>query len=611
MILLKSEVDSNKTHWTIDQDEMQSLLLNQEHFARYDQQALRVNFNRRRCFIFLVLFCFVAYDRAPRASVTRRRSSHMQSVGRTNFLSSGSSLPSTHLHGRELGDELVRDVGELVDDLADALPEARLVEVHAVLLAERLDERVHLGEIVARHEREEVVVDLVVEPAREPVHEEARRDVARRSHLELPEVGLGLALVDRHAVVADGEDERQEQAAEHLRRHVEHDGLQDRHVGVHWKSEHPGVVHEQAELLATREVNRVVAAEGELLEHVHVGLEHPAEARKQQQREVEHGLVADHEGPDGGLEGGRGHVLAPGEQRHGVDVRVAQVGRLGVSNEVGHCVVEVVLVLPPLAAEALPDISNNNADEVAVVVLVPDLVVQHVMSQPAGLLPEEPHDARGHENQSVRLSVGELGQCDRGHADTKRRQDLPRVVRVAGVVEPESLDLDPQATVSSHELLLLGQASLLLRLVLAVRVGLGLGRSRRLVHVANVQRLEQLVGRGRVEDRERVGRVLAGLREHDLAPRMAVPGRNVVHLVVDHDPGVVVAPVLLDLSPRNLAGRFGLRVHHNGQLGRLEPGQGEANRRLSFDEKGMDASGHGEGCTVLDEQLFWVVNRRI
>lgn len=76
------------------------------------------------------------------------------------------------LHGGELRDELMADFTKVIYHFVDATPEAGLVERHVELLTKRLDETIDLGQVVTRHHWEQVVVDLVVETAREPIHEE-------------------------------------------------------------------------------------------------------------------------------------------------------------------------------------------------------------------------------------------------------------------------------------------------------------------------------------------------------------------------------------------------------------------------------------------------------
>lgn len=65
-----------------------------------------------------------------------------------------------------------------------ALDEARLVIANPMLFAERLHQGVHFLQVVTRTEREEVVFNLVLKPAAEPVHERRTRHVTRGGHLQ-------------------------------------------------------------------------------------------------------------------------------------------------------------------------------------------------------------------------------------------------------------------------------------------------------------------------------------------------------------------------------------------------------------------------------------------
>jgi len=66
----------------------------------------------------------------------------------------------------------------VLEDLDGPVVEVRLVVLDSPLLAEGLNELVALGEIVAGHHWEEVVVDLVLEPSAKPVDEELGEPVS-------------------------------------------------------------------------------------------------------------------------------------------------------------------------------------------------------------------------------------------------------------------------------------------------------------------------------------------------------------------------------------------------------------------------------------------------
>ena len=125
-------------------------------------------------------------------------------------------------HGRKFLNELlhkiVADASKVPQHLHRPINQVGLMVLHPPLLAEGLHELVALGEVVTGHHGEEVVVNLVLETAAEPVDEKlgepvSSSDVAGGGDLELPEVGPGLSVVGSHAVVAKTEDKGEEKAA--------------------------------------------------------------------------------------------------------------------------------------------------------------------------------------------------------------------------------------------------------------------------------------------------------------------------------------------------------------------------------------------------------------
>lgn len=182
-------------------------------------------------------------------------------------------------------------------------------------------------------------------------------------------------------------------------------------------------------------------------------------------------------------------------------------------------------------------------------------MVQEVVGEPSGLLVEQAHDASSHGIGQHAAEV--VADGHRQHPDRKGADDLPRVVDQAGVIQTKTLDLDAKLTVGRDEVL---GALLLGDILLAQRLTVGIARG--LVHVADVELLEQLEGRSRVEDGESVRGVLACLCEHDSATRVALPLADVVDLVVDHNPGRGRRGVLRQLGIRDEALGLRLLVHH-------------------------------------------------
>jgi hypothetical protein len=71
--------------------------------------------------------------------------------------------------------------------------------------AERGDQRLEPAQAGARHGREQVVLDLVIQAAHSEVGEPAAADVARGEHLAAQEVGLVGRSQDRHPLVVGRE----------------------------------------------------------------------------------------------------------------------------------------------------------------------------------------------------------------------------------------------------------------------------------------------------------------------------------------------------------------------------------------------------------------------
>mmetsp|Transcript_28943 Transcript_28943/g.48601 ORF Transcript_28943/g.48601 Transcript_28943/m.48601 type:complete len:202 (-) Transcript_28943:860-1465(-) len=194
-----------------------------------------------------------------------------------------------------------------------ASPHVCFMVRHALFLAERLHQLVHFGQVVARQHGEEVVVHLVLQPAAEPVYEHVRGHVAGGGHLQLPEVRALVGGVDGHAVVAQAEDDGQEEAAHGLRDHEEGGGIEQRHVAEH--SEEPHIVQCEHGLLGGG-VGHVLAVQlgggGGVLPPAapgeHPALVRPGQAREQQHGEVEDALPLDQEASRGGVLGSLSHL---------------------------------------------------------------------------------------------------------------------------------------------------------------------------------------------------------------------------------------------------------------------------------------------------------------
>ena len=126
------------------------------------------------------------------------------------------------LHGRSINnkvtDKLIRDLAQVLQNFNGSVDQVGFVVLDTPFLAERLDKRVGLGQVVTRHGGEQVVVHLVLKSTTEPVDKPLRETVSSRhitssGHLQLPKVRSGVGIVGGHSVVAQSKDGSQEQTA--------------------------------------------------------------------------------------------------------------------------------------------------------------------------------------------------------------------------------------------------------------------------------------------------------------------------------------------------------------------------------------------------------------
>lgn len=87
--------------------------------------------------------------------------------------------------------------------------------MNAMLLAQVFHVRRHFLQVVPRQSRKEVMLNLPVEPACEPIIEEVTLDVPSRSYLGSDEIS-GI-VVDIHSVVTENKHDAEKASAEQLR----------------------------------------------------------------------------------------------------------------------------------------------------------------------------------------------------------------------------------------------------------------------------------------------------------------------------------------------------------------------------------------------------------
>mmetsp|Transcript_11173 Transcript_11173/g.30625 ORF Transcript_11173/g.30625 Transcript_11173/m.30625 type:complete len:283 (-) Transcript_11173:598-1446(-) len=277
---------------------------------------------------------------------------------------------------------------------------------HIPLLAKALDQCVSLFQVVSRKTREQVVVHLVLETTAEPVDKPLRnamssRNVTSGSHLQLPKVWSGFGVVDGHSVVTQSKDRGQEETTG-----ASHNEEQGNRVGsresskASAKGNHPHVVQGNSHLFEdgvlksdTLKLKSGIFSSGSNTKGGLEGFVQPRKTGQQEDGEVGPLLIADHE-----LDKGR--VLAirveftvrlsllhrPSKDRHSINIGIAVLRSGGRVVKVGHSVVSVVLVLPPLYRETLHQVSPEEPSVVPVSAVAVDLVVQEIVRQPSALL---------------------------------------------------------------------------------------------------------------------------------------------------------------------------------------------------------------------------------
>ena len=323
------------------------------------------------------------------------------------------------LEARELINKLRSDFCQVVQHVLGASPHRCGRVLDAMLGTQWLHHAAKLAEVVARDVREQVMLHLQVQATHEPADNPRAMHVAGRSDLPLVVLGRLVSIVRGHAIVAKSEGDGKHQAAHHLRGQEENYRLHWGHV-QHHQRQVPSIVRQKTNVLPNAQPERLVMLE--LLvpwrleaEHEREGLHEPADAGDEQDGEVQEGLVLDEESANrASVHSATGHLLAPGKQWHRVNVGIAVVGTLLGFVHVRDGVVGVVLVLPPLHAETLPHVADDQAEDVAPQAVVEHLVVAEVVCQPPTLLPEKSNEERtqhehGHGALRVRNTGGTQG----------------------------------------------------------------------------------------------------------------------------------------------------------------------------------------------------------
>eukprot|EP00591_Stephanopyxis_turris_P000641 CAMPEP_0195509232 /NCGR_PEP_ID=MMETSP0794_2-20130614/2227_1 /TAXON_ID=515487 /ORGANISM="Stephanopyxis turris, Strain CCMP 815" /LENGTH=802 /DNA_ID=CAMNT_0040636397 /DNA_START=117 /DNA_END=2526 /DNA_ORIENTATION=- len=410
------------------------------------------------------------------------------------------------------------DLGESLHHFDVALDEAGFVVPKAVLLAERLHERACLAEVVAGQTGVQVVLDLELKAAMEPVQPLRAVDVHGRLELHgeplVAVVVVGAAVVGVHVKVRQ-RDLHVEEAGDKVGDDQEEENVSPGGEGGEESSE-PREEAEQGDDLERLVLDLLGGQEQQPRLHVEV------EAGEAHDGVEEQVLVADEEAADDvvhavltavvGAPEGSEHLLRDGDERDVLDVWV-------VLDRVAHDVVDVVGALPPGEGDAASEVAEGGAPEEVQPAHVGKGVVADVVADEGELLPENAEEDRSED--ALLEHEGGVEHDGKSDGEDGELDDVVPGVRFEEVAFEE----------------LLAQGA-----VLADEVGhLVVG------HLADVERREQrLVHAGGVVVGEGVGNVLAR-QVGDGEPAAGVGvhvRRDVVAVAVDDDPGVVALVVL-------------------------------------------------------------------
>jgi hypothetical protein len=202
--------------------------------------------------------------------------------------------------------------------------------------------------------------------------------------------------------------------------------------------------------------------------------------------------------------------------------------------------VSVVLVLPPLDGESLHEISPKQTSVISIGSCLVDLVVKKVMRQPPALLEEEAHEGRSEELDSGAVTCVHEVHGKRPHAHVKGL--LVNVVANVGLEKSHHDHLGSQVTVGPFKV------SLMVVLVLD-----GFWNE-----FSNEKSLHHVLRSRCMKGGEDVRHVIPRVRKDDRPPRVFVPVRDIVHLVVVHHPGILGSSMLLNFRPRVLGQDLGV-----------------------------------------------------
>lgn len=344
------------------------------------------------------------------------------------------------LHSRsvlyKVKNEFVRDIGQMLQDFYCTIHQIRFVILDLPFLAKGSDQFMSPFQVMSGQGGEQMMVDLVLEAAAEPIDKGlgdsvSSGNVARGGDLEFPKVGSLVRIVHGHTIVSQTKDQGEHEPArardeEKVRARVG----QGETTKAGRKNGHPGVVQKDSQSFQ----NGVLQALGFELEcgvfgssaqsvgHFE-GFVEPREACEQQNGKVENGLIANRKASKRRAAAIFGILVVsvivvqigarlcetPRQEWHGINVWISVLRRGSAIVQIGHRVVSIVFVFPPLHRVSLHEIAPVQSAVVAVPAILAHLVMQKVVGEPAALLEKE-----SQENRTRHVHVHAIRVVDHG-----------------------------------------------------------------------------------------------------------------------------------------------------------------------------------------------------
>ena len=332
------------------------------------------------------------------------------------------------------------DFSETLEDVLDADGEGLALVRNVVLLAPLANAERALVEAVAGHLREQVVLNLIVETAGEPVHEESRSNVTSSVELEINKVELAtiVGVVQVAGIVGSENDDGNETASNRVRKQPPGSSNLERGHGEEQEGKDEDMMREEGSKLipvSATQSGRHVPLESLSIEE---RLKHPDKTEKRSERRPVVGLVGHKmvgKTNSRSILGGRERDVlnVPDEQGQVINIRI-------ILKNVGDGVVVVVTILPPVDGISLQNIGSQVREEIVPLTRPEDIVVGVFMSEPSTLLPENTHRNRRQK------PVSSARQNNSSQAESISRQSLVHVEAIIAVHETFVLQLLAQST---------------------------------------------------------------------------------------------------------------------------------------------------------------------